>query len=139
MGEPKTVLTDASVDDFLASVPDTRQADATRLCALMAKATGTAPAMWGTSIVGFGTYHYVYASGREGDWPPVGFSPRKTNLTVYLVGGLDEHTALLAKLGPHTTGKGCLYIKRLSDVDSNVLQQIVRNTYKATAGKILHS
>jgi hypothetical protein len=138
MGEPKTVLTGASVDNYLATVPDVRRADATELCALMAKATGAEPAMWGSAIVGFGTYHYVYSSGREGDWPPVGFSPRKANLTVYLADGTDKQAALLAKLGPHTTGKGCLYIKRLSDVDTKVLQQLVKNTYNAMDGKILH-
>jgi hypothetical protein len=137
MAELKTVLTDASVGDFQATVPDARRADATDLCALMAKATGVEPAMWGSSIIGFGTYHYVYGSGREGDWPPVSFSPRKANLTVYLADGVEKQTALLAKLGPHTTGKGCLYIKRLSDVDTKVLQQLVKNTYKAMDGKML--
>ena len=139
MAEPKTVPTDASVADFLAGVPDARRADATALCALMTKATGASPAMWGPSIVGFGTYHFVYASGREGDWPPVGFSPRKANLTVYLADGIAKHAALLAKLGPHTTGKGCLYLKRLSDADPKVLEKLVKTAYKALDGRIVRS
>lgn len=139
MAEPKTVQTDANVDDYLSTVPDARRADATALCALMAEATGSAPKMWGGSIVGFGTYHYVYTSGREGDWPPIGFSPRKANLTIYLGDGVERHTEQLAKLGPHTTGKGCVYIKRLADVDPKALADLVRNCFTALDGKILHS
>jgi hypothetical protein len=139
MAEPKTVQTDASVDAFLANVDEPRRTDATALCALMTRVTGTEPTMWGSSIVGFGTYHYVYATGREGDWPPVGFSPRKANLTVYLADRAEKHADLLAKLGPHTTGKGCLYIKRLSDVDTAVLENLVRASFTALSGKIVHS
>lgn len=139
MAEPKTVPTGAGVDVFLSAVPDARRADAAALCALMTMTTGAEPAMWGGSIVGFGTSHYVYSSGREGDWPPVGFSPRKADLTVYLADGVDKHAGLLAKLGPHTTGKGCLDMKRLSDVDPEVLRQLVETSYKALSGKIVHS
>jgi hypothetical protein len=81
--------------------------------------------MWGSSVVGFGDYHYKYASGREGDWFVVGFSPRKSQLTLYLTSGIDRHRPLLSRLGPHGTGKGCLYLKRLSDVDVNVLKALV--------------
>lgn len=139
MAEPKTVRTDAGVEDFLSAVPDPRRADAAALCELMTKATGAEPAMWGGSIVGFGTYHYVYSSGREGDWPPVSFSPRKANLTVYLADGIDKYAGHLAKLGPHTTGKGRISIKRLSDVDTRVLQQLVKASYKALSGKTIRS
>jgi uncharacterized protein DUF1801 len=137
MAELKTVQTDASVEDFLSTVPSARRADASALCALMAKATGAEPTMWGSSIVGFGTYHYVYASGKEGDWPPVGFSPRKTNLTVYVGHGLTRYADQLAKLGSHTTGKGCIYIKHLAEVDAKVLATIVRTCFKAMDGKML--
>lgn len=91
----------------------------------MKQATKAEPKMWGTSIVGFGTYHYKYASGREGDWFQTGFSPRKQSLTLYLMGGLDMHQAALKKLGKHTTGVGCLYIKKLGDVDKKVLKEII--------------
>lgn len=139
MSDPKTVPTEARVEDFLSAVPDPRRADAAALCELMTKATGVEPAMWGGSIVGFGTYHYVYASGREGDWPPVGFSPRKANLTVYLGDGVARHADLLAKLGRHTTGKGCLYVKRLSDIDTAVLEDLVRATYTSMNGTVQRS
>jgi hypothetical protein len=91
----------------------------------MQKVTASKPVMWGASIVGFGTYHYVYASGREGDWMMMGFSPRKQNLTLYIMPGLAPYAALLRKLGPHSTGKSCLYIKRLEDLDLTVLEAIL--------------
>ena len=106
MAEPKTAKTGASVAEFLAGVADPkRRADAQAVVALMAEVTGAEPTMWGTSIVGFGTYHYRYASGREGDWPAVGFSPRKQALTIYVSGGFDGYDDLLTKLGPHSTGR----------------------------------
>ena len=131
-----TVPTDADVDVFLKSAP--RADDTAALCKLMTKATGAQPTMWGSSIVGFGLYHYAYASGRTGDWLTVGFSPRKANLTIY-VGGLDEYADLLAALGPHTTAKSCLYLKRLSDVDASILAKLVQARFKALNGKTVHS
>ncbi|MEU5527690.1 DUF1801 domain-containing protein [Micromonospora chersina] len=134
--QPVTVPTDASVDDFLAAVPDDRRrADAARLCALLREVTGEPPVMWGPSIVGFGSYRYTYGSGRTGDWPLVGFSPRKQQLVVYLVGGYEErYPSVLARLGPHKTGKGCLYLKRLDDVDESALRELVDRTVRVHRG-----
>jgi Domain of unknown function (DU1801) len=128
--------TGAAVEDFLAAVPDEqRRADAHRLCALMQQITGEEPAMWGPSIVGFGTYHYRYASGREGDAPLAGFSPRKPHLVVYLVGGYeDRYGAALARLGPHKTGKSCLYLKRLGDVDEAALRELIDRSARVARG-----
>lgn len=135
MAEPKTGRTGASADQFLAGVADPqRRADAQAVCALMTEATGAQPEMWGSSIVGFGSYHYRYASGREGDWPAVGLSPRKQYLTVYIPEGFDSYDALLGRLGPHSTGKSCLYIKRLSDVDAEVLRELVAGGYRRLNG-----
>ena len=122
--------TGEAVRSFLAAVPDAgRRDDARRLCALLQALTGEAPVMWAGSIVGFGRYHYRYASGREGDAPLVGFAPRARNLVLYLSSGLDErYPKLLAELGPHTTGKGCLYLKRLDDADPAVLRQLVERS-----------
>jgi Domain of unknown function (DU1801) len=116
-----------AVDDFIDSLPDEgKRSDARVLSELMTEITGEEATMWGTSIVGFGRYHYRYASGREGDAPVASFAPRKQHLVVYLVSGFeDRHTRDLAKLGPHKAGKGCLYIKRLSDVDLSVLRQLI--------------
>jgi hypothetical protein len=131
MAEPKTTRNDASVADFLATVPDSRRRDdAQAVCELMAEVTGAPPRMWGSSLVGFGTYHYRYASGREGDWPPVGLSPRKQSLTIYLSAGLDRYADRLERLGPHSTGKSCLYVKRLADVDQAVLRDLVRDAFR---------
>ena len=136
MAAAKTVPTGASVGDFLAAVPDPRRrADAQTACALMAEATGLAPVMWGDSIIGFGTYHYRYASGQEGDWPPVGLAPRKSALTIYLAAGFDEE--LLGRLGPHRTGRGCLYVRRLADVDPDVLRALVAGAFRKLHGKTL--
>ena len=136
MAEPKTTRNDASVPDFLGAVADPRRrADAEAACALIADATGAAPRMWGSAIVGFGEYHYRYASGREGDWMVVGFSPRKQALTFYLTGGLAPNEDLLARLGPYTTGKGCLYVKRLADVDERVLRELVTNVFRRYDGQ----
>jgi len=119
--------TEASVAGFLAAVPDEqRRQDARRLCAMMREIIGEPPTMWGTSIIGFGTYHYRYASGHEGDAPLASFSPRRQHLAIYLVGEFgDRYQPLLARLGPHKTGKGCLYLKRLDDVDHDALRELV--------------
>jgi hypothetical protein len=116
-----------SVAAFLASVADERQrVDSERLIVLMSEATGEPAAMWGPSIVGFGSYHYRYASGREGDAPLVGFSPRKAALTLYTAADDDRRAELLARLGPHKVGKGCVYVRRLSDVDEHVLVELIQ-------------
>ena len=129
----KTTENDGDVAAFLTSVPDSlRRADAHTLVELMSRATGQPPRMWGGSIVGFGRYHYVYASGREGDAAAVGFSPRKASTTVYLVGGSDDHTDLLKRLGPHSTTGSCLYLKRLDQVDLMVLEELVARSYQRT-------
>lgn len=134
--EPKTTRTDASVDEFLGTVADPRRrADAEEVCELMREVTGVEPAMWGPGIVGFGSYRYRYASGREGDWPAVALSPRKQALTLYISDDYDRYAELLAKLGPHTTGKSCLYIKRLSDVDTDVLRTMVRDAFEHLNGR----
>jgi len=133
---PLTRPTGTPVDAFLASVPDERRrADAVAVCKLMAEVTGEPAQMWGASIVGFGTYHYRYDSGHEGDAPLVGFSPRKTQLVIYLVGGYEErYQAALARLGPHKTGKGCLYLKRLADVDRDALRELIDRTVRVHRG-----
>jgi len=134
MAENKTKATKVSVAGFIAALPDeSKRADAKALVKMMQAATGEKPVMWGPSIVGFGTVHYVYDSGREGDMPLVGFSPRKPALVVYGVARTAE--AMLGKLGRHTTGKGCLYIKKLADVDTAVLDRMIRFAVKAKAKK----
>jgi len=129
MAELKTKKTAASVKDFLNRVPEERKRkDSFALLKLMQEVTGARPAMWGPSIVGFGSYHYKYASGREADWPLAGFSPRKQNLTLYITAGFDGYGELLGKLGKHKTGKACLYINRLEDVDLATLKELVRRS-----------
>jgi hypothetical protein len=128
--------TDDPVEEFLARVPDDRRRqDARQLCAMMEEITGEPPAMWGSSIVGFGTYHYRYASGHEGDSALASFSPRRQHLVIYLVGEFaDRHRAALARLGPHQTGKGCLYIKRLADVDLDALRELIDRSVRIRNG-----
>lgn len=127
----KTQKNKASVNDFLAQVPDERRKkDARAVSALMEEVTGEKPAMWGASIVGFGSYHYKYDSGQEGDWPLVGFSPRKDSLTLYIMPGFADYTELLGKLGKHKTGRSCLYIKSLDDVHLPTLKTIVKQSVK---------
>jgi hypothetical protein len=122
MPENKTKLTKSNVGEFLDTLADpVRRADAKALLKLLQTAAGEKPKMWGPSIVGFGSYHYKYDSGREGDMPLIAFSPRKAATVLYGMIGFDEAAPLLAKLGSHTTGKGCLYIKKLADVDQRVL------------------
>jgi hypothetical protein len=123
---PAMRRTGASVEDFLAGVPDgQRREDARRLCAMMAQITGEPPAMWGTSIIGFGAYHYRYASGREGDSALVSFAPRKQHLVLYLVGHFEDLGAVMARLGPHRTGGGCLYLRKLAGVDEDALRELI--------------
>jgi hypothetical protein len=122
----KTTQTEASVADFISSVDDeTKRQDSQTLIEMMRDIMGEEPKMWGASMVGFGSYHYKGKSGREGDWFPVGFSPRKAALTLYLNGGFEERAMLLEKLGKHSIGKGCLYVKKLADVDLGVLRQMI--------------
>jgi len=131
MAELKTKVNQASVDKFLKSIKDERvQDDCYKIVEIMQKATNAEPKMWGTSIVGFGSYHYKYASGREGDWMLTGFSPRKQNLTLYIMPSFDEYDSLMKDLGKHTTGKSCLYIKKLEDVDTKVLKKLVAQSVK---------
>jgi hypothetical protein len=133
MAENKTQATKLSVAAFIDALTDeTRKADAKVLVKLMQGATGEKPAMWGPSIIGFGSRHYKYDSGREGDMPVVGFSPRKAATVLYSVMGFSGSEALLAKLGKHTTGKGCLYLKKLADVDQKVLQEMVVKSVAAS-------
>lgn len=130
MADNKTVPTGASVADFLNAIPDdARRADCRAIAELMGQATGAEAEMWGANIVGFGRYHYRYASGREGDWFLVGFSPRKQNLTIYLSSGFERFGALLERLGKHATSTGaCIYVKRLSDLDLPVLRELVERS-----------
>ncbi|NUM78727.1 DUF1801 domain-containing protein [candidate division KSB1 bacterium] len=139
MAELKTKVNEQSVTKFLNSITDKqRRQECLTVLEMMKKATKTEPKMWGSSIVGFGTYHYVYASGREGDWFLTGFSPRKQNLTLYLMGGLSAHEALLQKLGKHKTGKGCLYVNKLEDLDLPTLRKLIAEGVKR-ARKLDHS
>ena len=132
MAENKTKPTEASVEDFLHTVPEEKKrADALVLCQLFREVTGSEPKMWGDNIVGFGTYTYTYGSGHTGDWPVVSFSPRKQNLTVYIMPGFDGYNDLLARLGKFKTGKVCLYINKLSDIDPNVLRTLVAKSVEA--------
>ena len=126
MAELKTKPTKQSVAQFIKSIPhEETRADCRTISKLMSEATGAEPQMWGTSIVGFGVMHYKYASGREGDWPIIGFSPRKQNLTLYISAGF-QNPDLLKKLGKHSLGKSCLYFKRLSDVDLPTLKKVIK-------------
>jgi hypothetical protein len=126
MAELKTKPTGVAVDTFLDGVADPqRRADAQRVRAMMERLSGYPAAMWGPSIVGFGSYHYKYDSGHEGDWGRIGFSPRAKELVLYLMGGFPRHQALMDRLGKYKTGKSCLYIKRLSDVDEAVLEELI--------------
>lgn len=126
MAELKTQPNGQSVEDFLNSVEnDTKREDSFTILELMKEETGAEPIMWGDRIVGFGTYHYKYASGRDAEWFLTGFSPRKQNLTLYIMSGFEEYDDLLGKLGRHSTGKSCLYVKKLEDVDQDVLRELV--------------
>ena len=129
MAELKTVKNDQPVDLFLQKVEDpNKRQDSYTILEMMENITGEKAKMWGDSLVGFGDIHYKYASGREGDWMLTAFSPRKQNLTLYIMSGFDQHAELLARLGKYKTGKGCLYINRLSDVDQNVLRELIQES-----------
>ncbi|MBD3331691.1 DUF1801 domain-containing protein [candidate division GN15 bacterium] len=129
MSENKTKPTNRGVKTFIKSVDDAqKRADCEALLDLMQEATGEKPRMWGDSLIGFGDYHYKYDSGREGDWFVAGFSPRKANISIYLMCGLDHVAEQLERLGKHKRGKGCLYIKRLEDIDQKVLASIIKKS-----------
>jgi hypothetical protein len=129
MAELKTKPTDNSVREFIAAIDDqVRRRDCQAVLEIMQEATGDRPRIWGSGMVGFGSYHYKYASGREGDWFLTGFAPRKNDLTLYIMPGFDRFEALMKKLGKHKTGKSCLYIKRLSDIDPAVLKELVADS-----------
>lgn len=129
MSELKTKQNDASVEAFLESVDnERRRKDSFTVLELMRRITGDEPRMWGTSIVGFGSYRYRYASGRSGEWPRIGFSPRKQSLTVYVMPGFASYDEQLSRLGKHRTGKSCLYINKLADVDMAVLEDLIRSS-----------
>jgi Domain of unknown function (DU1801) len=131
MAEPKTQPTGASVADHIDALPDPRlRADCRTLVALMTRASGAGPVMWGTSIVGFGSYRYLYASGQSGDWPLTGFAARARTLTIYLMDGFEQRAAALDKLGPHACSKSCLYVKTLADLDLAVLEAMVADSVR---------
>jgi hypothetical protein len=136
MGSQKTLPSEGSPEAFIATVPgDARREDAQKLSGLLAEWTGESPVMWGTGIVGFGSYRYRYDSGHEGTAALVGFAPRKANLVLYLVGGIQErYPDLLQQLGPHKVGKGCLYLKRLDDVNLEALRTLVDRTVRVHRG-----
>lgn len=130
MAELKTKPTDAGIADILGGIDDeSRRQDVLTLIDMMRRVTGSEPTQWSNGAIGFGTYRYRYSSGQEGEWFPVGFASRKANIAVYLGPGLEWPEEMLARLGKYTTGKGCLYIKRLSDVDLAVLEQLVADSY----------
>jgi hypothetical protein len=132
MAENKTRATDASVDDYLAAIEnDERRKDCETLSRLMSQVTKQPPVMWGTGIVGFGSYHYKYDSGREGDCCLTGFAACKGDISVYLTASIEERDALLATLGRHKMGKGCLYLRKLGDIDLKVLEQLVAESVAA--------
>ena len=133
MAKLKTQKTKAGVSAYIKGIADdARRKDCQTLVRIMKAAVGAAPRMWGSSIVGFGHYHYKYASGRENDWFLAGFSPRKQGLTLYIMAGFDRYDALMSRLGKYKTGKSCLYIKRLADIDVAVLQELITASVKHT-------
>ncbi len=136
MSDLKTQKNDASVTEFLDGVDDPqKRQDSYEILKMMQQITGNPPSMWGSSIIGFGSHHFKYASGREGDWFQIGFSPRKQNLTLYIMDGVGKYQELLGKLGKHSIGKGCLYIKRLEDVDRSVLKKLIVESVEHHARK----
>jgi len=131
MAETKTKPTNESVEGFLNKISDEeRRADCFQVANIMEEITGEKPKMWGPSIVGFGSYHYKYDSGREGDWLVTGFSPRKKDLTLYIMMGFEKHRELMEKLGKHSAAKSCLYIKRLSDIHVPTLKKLIKASVK---------
>lgn len=136
MSDLKTKPNEQSVHDFLQAIPDEkRRADCVALSALMEEITGCQPRMWGPAIVGFGEYHYKYASGREGDWFIMGFSPRKQNLSIYVLPGLDAFADILTDLGKFKMGVSCIYIKQLPDLDPGRLRQLLTKAHRAMKGE----
>ena len=136
MAANKTIANDTSVNAFIDTVEDERKrADSHELIELMRTITGHEPKLWGNGLVGFDSYHYRYASGREGDFFITGFSPRKTALTVYIMPGFDRYEDRLQRLGPHKTGKSCLYLKNLDAIDRDVLEEIIRDSVSAMREK----
>ena len=136
MAKNKTQPTRVSATSFLETIsPNSKKEDALKVLSLMEEITNEEAVMWGSSIIGFGQYHYKYESGREGDFLMIGFSPRKQNLTIYLMTGFEDYERLLSKLGKYKTGKSCLYIKKLDDVDENVLIELLTNSYQAMKTK----
>jgi hypothetical protein len=137
MAELKTKLSEASVTDFLNTVePEQKRKDCLALVEIMQRITNHKAKMWGASIVGFGAYHYKYASGRESDFLAVGFSPRKQNITLYIMAGFTNYDALLASLGKYKTGKSCLYINQLEDIKQTVLEEIISDSYEYITTKV---
>ena len=131
MSTNKTVATDGDVEAFIATIEeDTKREDARAVMDMMTEITGEQPKMWGTSIVGFGSYHYVYSSGRKGEFMITGVSPRKRNTTIYVMPGFSDYDKLLEKLGKHKIGKSCLYINKLQDVDQQVLRKLITTSYQ---------
>ena len=131
MAELKTKLNDGSVEKFLNSVKEeNKKSDCFEILKMMKQITKEEPKMWGSSIIGFGNYHYKYASGREGDWFITGFSPRKQSLTIYIMPGFKRYDELMSKLGKYKTGKACLYIKQLEDIDVNVFKELIKQSVK---------
>lgn len=129
MAELKTEPNDSDVETFLAGIEDERRREECReVVALLTDVTGEEPVMWGGTIIGFGRYHYVYDSGREGDWFLTGVSPRKESLTLYIMDGFERHEDLMAVLGSYRTGKSCLYLKKLDDVDRGVLAELIQRS-----------
>lgn len=127
MTQNKTLPTTVAVEEFIAGVPHaTRQADALVLDAMFRRITGYEPRMWGPTIIGYGKYHYVYDSGREGDCNATGFSPRKANLSIYIMPGYNDYSEILSRLGKYKIGKSCLYVNKLADIDMDVLEELVR-------------
>ncbi|MDH3690519.1 MAG: DUF1801 domain-containing protein [Gammaproteobacteria bacterium] len=131
MAELKTKQNNTSVSAFLKGIEDdNKRLDCRELMTLMKEITGKRPTMWGATMVGFGSYHYKYDSGREGDWFVTGFSPRKQNLTIYIMPGFGRYKTLMKQLGKYKTGKSCLYVKNLDDIDQHVLRQLVAKSVK---------
>jgi hypothetical protein len=136
MAKNKTTETTTSVTDFINTVADeTKRNDCFRIIELMQKQTGFEPKMWGAAIVGFGSYHYKYESGREGDAPLIGFSPRANAITLYLSSNFNTREELLKKFGKHTTGKGCVYIKKLQDINTSILKKMITDSFQHTRKK----
>lgn len=126
MSDLKTKANQQSITAYLNTIePQKKREDSFAILALMQEVSGEAPQMWGDTIIGFGRYHYKYASGREGDWVLAGFAPRKQNLTLYIMSGFDGYDELMSKLGKHSIGKSCLYIKKLEDIDLAILRQLI--------------